>query len=120
MAGRLRRLGIGEGSRVAILEGNTLAALTFFWGVIKSGAQSVDVPLLTDRRSLERILAESRPAAIATSPRMLAELTDGGALDALPDRVFHSGPADLAASRPGLELHSLPEICETEAAGTVR
>ena len=46
VAAHFKKLGIGPGARVAILHENALAAVVFFWGILGSGAQVVDVPSL--------------------------------------------------------------------------
>src|SRR5688572_223328 len=44
VAARLARIGIGRGDRVALIYENSLAALIYFWGILKSGAETVDLP----------------------------------------------------------------------------
>src|SRR6476646_5615388 len=67
VAARLRKLGVGPGARVAIVHENALAAVIFFWGVLGSGAQVVDVPCLAGVDTVEEILEECKPAGIVLS-----------------------------------------------------
>src|ERR1044071_2244628 len=67
VAARLQKLGIGPGARVAILHENALAPIIFFWGVLASGAQVVDIPCQASIETVNEILAECRPAAIVLS-----------------------------------------------------
>src|SRR6185312_13596056 len=74
IACRLRSLDIREGDRVAILHENAPAAVAFFWGILKTGAEAVDVPHLAGTGTIERILDECRPAALVASERQLHRL----------------------------------------------
>ncbi|MCC7385310.1 MAG: acyl--CoA ligase [Deltaproteobacteria bacterium] len=74
VAARLQRVGIGPGDRVGILWENAPAALAYFWGVLKSGAESVDVPSLAGTKTIAEILDEARPKALAVQPKHLAKL----------------------------------------------
>lgn len=117
IAGRLRKLGIGPGARVAILHENTLAAVIFFWGILKSGAQIVDVPCLAGVGTISGILAESKPAALLASERQLQRFSTAGA-ESLPSIVL-TGTMPPAQIR-GCRHHSLAEITDTEAADVTR
>jgi long-chain acyl-CoA synthetase len=65
VANGLRELGIGPGQRVGILYENSPAALIFFWGILRSGAEVVDLPALSGLDVIDQILAEAQPAALA-------------------------------------------------------
>ena len=113
VAARLRKLGIGPGARVAILHENALASVAFFWGVLKSGAQVVDVPFLTGVRTISRVFAESQPAALVASERQLQRFSMANA-SCLPPIVL-TGQM-LPAQICGRDCHSLAEITNTETA----
>lgn len=104
---RLRQLGIGPGSRVAILHENALAAVVYFWGILKSGAQTVDIPSLAGTSTIDKILTECRPAAVVASERQLRRLTADGC--ELPEIVL-TQRADPCA----VLCHSLEDIIATE------
>jgi long-chain acyl-CoA synthetase len=107
VAGRLRKLGIGRGDRVAVLYENSVAAVVFFWGVLKSGAQSVDIPLLTGTATINKILAECKPKALVASDRQLRRLTQDECR--LPEVILTQGQTQLP-----INGHSLDEIIATE------
>jgi long-chain acyl-CoA synthetase len=117
IAARLRKLGIGPGARVAILHENTLAAVIFFWGILKSGAQIVDVPCLAGVGTISGILAESKPAALLTSERQLQRLSTASA-ESLPSIVL-AGTMPPSQIR-GRRHYSLAEITNTEVADVTR
>jgi long-chain acyl-CoA synthetase len=116
VAARLRKLHIGAGTRVAILHENSLAAVIFFWGVLKSGAQIVDVPCLAGVGTIDSILAESKPAALVASERELHRLAMTN-VAYLPSIVL-TGPT-LPEQIRGHKSHALAEITKTEAADVV-
>ena len=111
VAARLRKLGIGPGARVAILHENALAAVIFFWGVVKSGAQVVDVPCLAGCETIAGILAESEPAAIVASERQLRRLSAANA-DFLPPIVLTEQTTQAALL--GRDHHELAAITQIE------
>ena len=112
VAARLRKLGVGRGGRVAILHENALAGVVFFWGVLKSGAQVVDVPFLAGITTIARILAECKPAALVISEPQLQRLLPVNS-DLLPSVVLTE--AELAENR-GRSYHSLADVKTTEPA----
>ncbi len=126
VATRLRRLGIGPGDRVAMFHDNSLPALVWFWGILKSGAQNVDVPTLAGRPTIQGILDEARPKAIALdakqanahsqaapAPGSTPESQNDGPLR-LPPIWLSSAEASGAADARGAGLHTLAEILASE------
>jgi long-chain acyl-CoA synthetase len=111
VAGRLKRLGIGPGARVAILHENALAAVVFFWGILGSGAQVVDVPSLAGIDTIAAILSECRPAAIVLSSRQRERLMRAGAT--LPTITLMETAPPLTDD--GHDYHSLTDIIGTES-----
>lgn len=110
LAARLRRLGVGPGARVALLHQNALEAVIFFWGVLKSGAQLVDLPSLAGVGTISGILSESKPAVLIASERQLQRLATRE--DCLPRNVI-TGTVP-AGKGGGTDYHSLAEITQTE------
>jgi len=110
LAARLRRLGVGPGARVALLHQNALEAVIFFWGVLKSGAQLVDLPSLAGVGTISGILSESKPAVLIASERQLQRLATRE--DCLPQNVI-TGTVP-AGKSGGTDYHSLAEITQTE------
>jgi long-chain acyl-CoA synthetase len=114
VAAGLARLGVGPGKRVGILYENSLAALTWFWGVQRAGAASVDIPSLAGQAAIAGILEESKPAALAVHPRQLAKLGEAG-LRAAPDVLLSTADAAAAAPVPeGRRLVALEEMLAKE------
>jgi L-alanine-DL-glutamate epimerase-like enolase superfamily enzyme/non-ribosomal peptide synthetase component E (peptide arylation enzyme) len=111
VAARLRKLGIGPGKRVAILHENGLAGVVFFWGVLKSGAQVVDIPCLAGIRTISGILAESQSVALVASERQLQRLSMA---PCLPPIVLTGRKS--AAQILGRDCQSLADITNTESA----
>ena len=112
VAARLARLGVGPGERVAILYENSLAALVYFWGVLRAGAQSVDIPNLSGQPAIASMLAEARPRALAISARQLAKL-DARTLEVTPDLLLGTAVAKPHAA--GRTLVTLESILAEEA-----
>lgn len=110
VAARLRQEGIGAGDRVAIFCDNTLPALIWFWGILKSGAQSVDIPTLAGSPVIQGILDEARPKAIAFEARHLPKLTAGRDALRLPSTWLSADEARPQAGQAGATLHSLSDI----------
>lgn len=77
VAAHLRSRNIGPGDRVALVFENSPAALIYFWGVLKSGAQNVDIPSLAGRAVVESCLEESKPKALAIQASQLKKLLEG-------------------------------------------
>lgn len=83
VAAWLRETGVGPGDRVAMLADNALPGLVSFWGILKSGAQNVDVPTLASPATIGAVLEEARCKAIVIDPAQLAKHGGEGGL-ALP------------------------------------
>lgn len=112
VAGFLQSRGIGPGARVALLYDNSLEALCWFWGVLKTGAATVDVPGLAGRETVRGILQEAAPAALAIDPEQLARHTDGADPLGLPPLVLSTAAAGSVAPARGIEIHTLEAILE--------
>ena len=93
VAAALHARGIGPGDRVAILCDNDLAPLVYFWGILKSGAQSVDMPTLAGRSVMQGVIDEAGPKAIVIDPKQLAKHGGEGGLN-LPQLVLSFGDAE--------------------------
>ena len=106
VAAGLNRLGIGPGARVAILCDNTLAGLVYYWGILRSGAVTVDLPTNASQATVEAALEESRPRALAVEPHHLERILAEG-WRACPDVLLSSAEAPAASGR---SLHTLAEI----------
>lgn len=79
VAAWLAARGIGKGDRVAMLADNALPGLVAFWGILKSGAQNVDVPTLAASATIQAVLDEAACRAIVVDPAQLAKHgADGG------------------------------------------
>jgi len=115
VAVRLQKLNIGPGSRVAILHENSLAAVVFFWGIVRSGAEVVDVPCLAGSETITGILAESSPAALVASERQLRRFTPASATCLPPIVLTQQATQALLFGR---DHHSLAEIAASEPVET--
>ena len=112
VAARLQKLGIGPGARVAILHENALSPLIYFWGILASGAQVVDVPCMAGVETVDEVLAECKPAAIVLSGNQHQRLLQAGP-EWLPPLVLMDGiPATTADAR---SYHCLSEIVASES-----
>jgi len=110
VAAHFKKLGIGPGARVAILHENTLAAVVFFWGILGSGAQVVDVPSLAGIETIETILGECKPVAIVMSAHQRQRLMRARA--SLPGIVLMESA--LPESSGSYSYHFLNEIVSAE------
>jgi acyl-CoA synthetase (AMP-forming)/AMP-acid ligase II len=114
VAARLQRLGIGPGARVAMLHDNTLAALVFFWGVLHSGAATVDIPASAGQATIEEVLRESRPQALSAQTSLLKRAVAEG-WTACPDVLLGTlDAAEVIAPlvAAGKSFHALEEIVQ--------
>jgi acyl-CoA synthetase (AMP-forming)/AMP-acid ligase II len=112
VAARLNSLGIGPGARVAILCDNTLTGLVYYWGILRSGAATVDLPTNAGQATIEAALEESRPQALAVEPRHLERIIAEG-WRGCPDVLLSTAEAPAV---PGKSLHTLEEIAATSDA----
>jgi long-chain acyl-CoA synthetase len=115
VAARFLRLGIGAKRRVALVSDNTLASLVYFWGALRAGAESVDIPHLSGPAAIAAMLDECRPAAVAVQPRQLARL---GCEALAPSLLFST--AEARAHSGGRPLVALEEILAEESPATSR
>lgn len=113
VAAHLQAEGIGPGDRVALLYDNSLGALCWFWGVLKAGASTVDLPGLAGRATLAGALEESKPKAVAIDPGQILKHCKGEDPLVLPGRVFTTAAGAEAAEGSGLEVVTLESILET-------
>jgi acyl-CoA synthetase (AMP-forming)/AMP-acid ligase II len=111
VASRLLRAGIGPGKRVAILQENTLPGLIYFWGVLRAGAEPVDIPGLAGPAAIVGMLDECRPSALVLGPRQLGKLGADG-LKAAPGMLFST--ADAGPTIEGRPVVALEEILAAE------
>ena len=114
VAGRLNRIGIGAGDRVAFLCENSLAALVTYWGVMKCGAASVDISTLAGVESITEVLEECSAAAIVISPRQFRRMVPDGVPPGFPPIVFSEAESASITEGTGLSHHLLDEISATE------
>ena len=113
---RLQALGIGSGARVAILHENALAPLICFWGILACGAQVVDVPCMAGVETVDKILAECKPAAIVLSGNQHQRLLRAE-LEWLPrSMLMDSAPSTTADFHDYHSLHEIVADESTEAA----
>lgn len=88
VAARLKQLNIGPGCRVAIIAQNTLDSVICFWGILKAGAESVDIPATAGRETISAALLECKPIAVVISNQQFIKLTSDGVLAGLPEIVI--------------------------------
>ncbi|MBK6683359.1 MAG: acyl--CoA ligase [Deltaproteobacteria bacterium] len=91
VAQRLRKLGVQPNDRVALLWDNALTGFIAFWGTLKAGAQNVDMPGLAGKATLEGILEESKPKALAIDPKLYEKLGVDGIPAGLPKILLSEG-----------------------------
>lgn len=109
VAAALHARGVGPGDRVAILCDNGPEAVVCFWGILKAGAQTVDMPTLAGRDVLQAILDEAAPKGIVIDPKQLAKHGNEGGLS-LPELVITWGEAEAPALAQGRTVVRLPAI----------
>jgi len=115
IAAWLREQGIGPGDRVALLCGNSLPALVYFWAILKAGAQSVDMPTLAGRSTMQGIVDEAQPKALVADAAQMAKhiAVDDGLK--VPDLLLTTkAGADTAAERE-LVAHAYEAIVAQDA-----
>lgn len=74
IAASLASQGIGHNDRVGIISENIPAAIAFFWGVLKSGAESVDLPAQAGGPTLAGVVEEAKPKAIFVEGKLIAKI----------------------------------------------
>lgn len=121
VAVQLRQQGVGPGDRVAILCGNELPALVFFWGILKAGAQTVDMPTLAGRATMQGILDEAKPKAIVTDAAQVAKhiAVEGEALK-VPSLLLSTQAGCTAAAKDGRTTLAFEDIVAQEGPAAVR
>ncbi|MEM6992498.1 MAG: class I adenylate-forming enzyme family protein [Myxococcota bacterium] len=111
VASWLTSRGVGPGDRVAILCGNEMPALVYFWGILKAGAQTVDMPTLAGRATMQGILDEARPKAIVADA---AQVTKHIVVDAdplrIPELLVTTAEGKQTAAAAGMTAYSDVEI----------
>lgn len=112
VAAALHARGIGPGDRVGILCDNALPAVVAFWAILKTGAQTVDMPTLAGRDVLQAVLDEAKPKAIVVDPKQLAKHGGEGGLR-LPSLVLTMAEGQEVARGKGLSVVTL-EALEAE------
>lgn len=116
VARHLHERGIGPGDRVALLHDNSLAGLIWFWGVLKAGASTVDVPGLAGRATIQGVLDEAAPKAVAIDATQLAKVTGGNEPLRLPGMLLSTAAAQETAKDRGLSIDTLEDILEQSPA----
>lgn len=116
VAAFLQSRGIGAGDRVAILCDNTLPALCWFWGVLKAGAATVDVPGLAGRDTIQSVLDEAAPKAICIDPAPGNKHCVGEGALTLPPVVLTTDAMAEPLTADGREVVPLSAVLE--AGGT--
>ncbi len=106
VAARLRSRGIGPGQRVAILHENALDALVWFWGILRAGAITVDVPNLAGTPAIATMLSEADPAALVIGARQLTKLGPA-AVEVMPQLLLGDANVKPPAGR---ELITLADV----------
>ncbi len=110
VAAHLQDHGVGVGDRVAILCDNTLPALCWFWGVLKAGAATVDVPGLAGRDTIQAVLDEAAPKAICVDPAPATKHCVGEAALTLPPLVLTTDAVAGDLQAPGREVVTLASL----------
>ncbi len=116
VAAFLQSKGVGPGDRVALLCENTLPALCWFWGVLKAGAATVDVPGLAGRDTIQAVLDEAAPKAICVDVALMKKhvVVDDGLT--LPSLVLTTeAGSQVAGAR---EVTTLSSILANDATPT--
>jgi len=110
VAAFLQARGVGRGDRVAILCDNTLPALCWFWGVLKAGAATVDVPGLAGRDTIQAVLDEAAPKAICLDPKPANKHGIGESALRLPSLVLTTDECAAALAAEGREVVTLGSV----------
>jgi acyl-CoA synthetase (AMP-forming)/AMP-acid ligase II len=110
VAARLASLGIGPKDRVGIISENDAHALMCWWGIMKTGAESVDVPAQAGQATIEGVVEEARPKALCVQGRLLGKLVSGGKPAVFPQHLVGAADARADAEKAGLTFHALEDI----------
>ena len=110
VAAHLQSQGVGPGDRVAILCDNTLPALCWFWGVLKAGAATVDVPGLAGRDTIQAVLDEAAPKAICVDPAPANKHCVGDKALRLPALVLTTDAVAEALAAEGRQVTTLADV----------
>ncbi len=110
VASFLQRHGVGVGDRVALLCDNTLPALCWFWGALKAGAATVDVPGLAGRATIQAVLDEAKPKVICVDPGLANKHCVGESALRLPALVLTTDALCETLAAPQREVVSLSAI----------
>lgn len=125
VASFLHSRGVGPGDRVALLCDNTLPALCWFWGTLKAGAATVDVPGLAGRTTIQAVLDEANPKAICIDPAPANKHCLGDSALRLPGLVLTTEDLAEALAAPDggerevVALNTIVETGGTPQASTV-
>jgi long-chain acyl-CoA synthetase len=120
VAARLRRLGVVPGDRVALVYENSLDALVCFWGVLKSGAVTVDIPFQAAPKVTREVLQECKPKVLVIHPKVFPQLAGDGAAAAVPRIILGARESESSARERNLHFHSFEEIYQAEDRRPVR
>lgn len=110
VAARLAQLGIGRGDRVGLISENDPASLVVWWGVMKTGAESVDMPAQSGQAVLEGVAEEARPKALFAQTRLLPKLLAGGKPAAFPPLMLGTADGRADAEGAGLTFLALEDL----------
>jgi acyl-CoA synthetase (AMP-forming)/AMP-acid ligase II len=105
----LRRAGIAEGARVAILLENGLEFVTAFYGTLKAGAIAVPLNPESKAEELRVLFADLRPQAVVCCGRPLEAVSQAGAPSLR--LVVTTAPAGEGAV-PGVARHAFAQMTE--------
>ena len=111
----LHGLGIGRGSRVGVFDGNRLPAVVLFWGALKIGACTVDLPLHADAAALRRMLAECPLDALISSAPHWDRI--GSIEAALPEVLLDGSPR--GSNGVPTHAHTWPSVRAEQDDGAV-
>jgi len=99
-AARLRRAGVGQGDRVAIVLPNGVGFCVALFGALRAGAVAVPVGLGAVAREVAELLADARPAAVVAEPGTAADEAAKAGVTVLPAPSPDAPPAAPPAEQP--------------------
>ncbi|MFO0722498.1 MAG: class I adenylate-forming enzyme family protein [Myxococcota bacterium] len=109
-ARRLRAHGIQRGARVGIISENTPAAIAAFWGVLKSGAESVDLPAQAGLPTLELVVEEAKPRAVFVDGKLIFKIFGEKRPAVFPELLFTTADGRADAEKLGFKTEIVDEI----------